>query len=180
MIEVTPWRSCMADPKKPPVHSSQQDPSPRPDSAAEGRTSSPAFNELGRLEREVMTVLWELGPATVQQVAIRLDTGLAYTTVMTTLDRLFRKGLLRREKRSRAFLYSPVLSAQDVAGRRAQDMIRRFFTESKMQPEVLISCLIDAVHHYDTELLDQLDSRIRSARAQMQRNGSDPPEGGSA
>jgi predicted transcriptional regulator len=109
---------------------------------------------------------------------MRLGNGLAYTTVMTTLDRLFRKGLLHREKRNRAFIYSAMLSARDVEGRRAADMIRRFFTESNMKPEVLVSCLIDAVHHYDTELLDHLDSRIRSARAQIQKTGSDPKKGG--
>jgi len=127
-----------------------------------------------------MSVVWELGAASVQQVAMRLGTGLAYTTVMTTLDRLFRKGLLHREKQSRAFIYSAVLSDKEFEGRRAADMIRRFFTESDMQPEVLVSCLIDAVHHYDTELLDQLDSRIQSARAEIQQNGSDQQKGGSA
>lgn len=170
----------MADPNTPPGNASQQDRSVRPDTAVESRAPSPAFNGLGRREREVMSALWELGAASVQQVAIRMGTGLAYTTVMTTLDRLFRKGLLRREKRNRAFIYSAVLSAKDVEGRRAADMIRRFFGESNMQPEVLISCLIDAVHHYDTELLDHLDSRIRSARAQIEQNRSNPEKGGSA
>ena len=180
MIELTPRHLFMADPNTPPGNASQQDRSVHPDTAVESRASSPAFNGLGRREREVMSALWELGAASVQQVAIRMGTGLAYTTVMTTLDRLFRKGLLRREKRNRAFIYSAVLSAKDVEGRRAADMIRRFFGESNMQPEVLISCLIDAVHHYDTELLDHLDSRIRSARAHIEQNRSNPKKGGSA
>jgi predicted transcriptional regulator len=180
MIDVTSWRLRMAEPKSPPGNASQQDQTVHADNAAESRASSPAFNGLGRREREVMSVLWESGAASVQQVAMRMGSGLAYTTVMTTLDRLFRKGLLRREKRNRAFIYSAVLSAKDVEGRRAADMIRRFFGESNMQPEVLISCLIDAVHHYDTELLDHLDSRIRSARALIERNGPDPQKGGSA
>jgi predicted transcriptional regulator len=170
----------MVDPKTSRGTASQQEPAVLPDSAAENSASAPAFNGLARREREVMSVLWELGAASVQQVATRLSTGLAYTTVMTTLDRLFRKGLLRREKQNRAFIYSPVLSPQDVAGRRAAEMIRRFFTESNMGPEVLISCLVDAVHQYDTELLDRLDTRIRSARAQIEQDESDPEKGGSA
>lgn len=125
-----------------------------------------------------MSVVWELGAASVQQVAARLGTSLAYTTVMTTLDRLFRKGLLQREKQNRAFVYSAVLSPKDVEGRRAADMIRRFFSETNVRPEVLVSCLIDAVHHYDTELLDKLDSTIQSARTRLQQNGSDPEKGG--
>jgi predicted transcriptional regulator len=125
-----------------------------------------------------MSVVWELGAASVQQVAARLGTSLAYTTVMTTLDRLFRKGLLQREKQNRAFVYSAVLSAKDVEGRRAADMIRRFFSETNVRPEVLVSCLIDAVHHYDTELLDKLDSTIQSARARLRENESDSQTGG--
>ncbi len=142
---------------------------------AEKEQSTPSVARLGRREREVLSVLRGLGSATVQQVSERLSTGLAYTTVMTTLDRLFRKGLLRREKQNRAFLYSVALSAKDVEGQRAADLIHRFFTESDAQPEMLISCLLDAVHHYDTELLDHLESKIRSARA---RAGQTHPRGG--
>lgn len=121
---------------------------------------------LGRREREVLSVLRELGSATVHQVAGRLDASLAYTTVMTTLDRLFRKGLLDRTKQKRAFLYSVSLSARDLEGMRAAHLVRRFFTESEAQPDVLVSCLVDAVHLYDTELLDRLESSIQEARAQ--------------
>lgn len=120
---------------------------------------------LGWREREVLSVLRELGSATVQQVAERLSASLAYTTVMTTLDRLFRKGLLHREKQNRAFLYSATLSARDLEGQRAAHLVRRFFSESDAQPDVLVSCLVDAVHHYDTELLDRLESSIQEARA---------------
>jgi len=127
--------------------------------------SSPV-SRLGRREREVMQAVWELGRASVQQVSERLSAALAYTTVMTTLDRLFRKGLLRREKQQRAFIYSAALTAEDVEGRRAADLVRRFFDETGARPEVLLSCLVEAVHGYDTELLDQLESRIRRARAQ--------------
>jgi len=128
---------------------------------------------LGRREREVMSVLWELGRASVQQVSQSLSTGLAYTTVMTTLDRLFRKGLLSREKKNRAFIYSALLSSRDVEGRRAADLIRRFFAESDAQPDVLISCLVDAVHHYDTDMLDELESRIQIARAHTRQKRSE-------
>jgi predicted transcriptional regulator len=149
----------MPDPKS-SAGSPLQHPAPAWNGAA---PTSPGA--LGRREREVLAVLRELGSATVQQVAEHLDASLAYTTVMTTLDRLFRKGLLDREKVSRAFLYSPGLSARDMEEQRAAHLIRRFFSESDTQPDVLVSCLVDAVHDYDTDLLDQLESSIRSARA---------------
>jgi hypothetical protein len=62
---------------------------------------------LGPLEMQVMNVAWSVGRCSVRDVVERLNSKLAYTTVMTTLDRLFKKGLLEREKSERAFLYSP-------------------------------------------------------------------------
>lgn len=131
---------------------------------------------LGAREREVLSVLRKLGSATVQQVAARLSASLAYTTVMTTLDRLFRKGLVQREKPSRAFFYSVTLSAKDMEEQRAAQLIRRFFSESDTQPEVLVSCLVEAVHHYDTELLDRLESSIRESRSQAAQSPSQPKQ----
>lgn len=133
---------------------------------------------LGQREREVLSVLWSQGSANVQQVAERLSTVLAYTTVMTTLDRLFKKGLLQREKKDRAFIYSAHLTAREIEEQRASDLVRRFFSGSGERPDILLSCLVDAVHHYDTGMLDQLESKIQSARAQ--HLASDPaPDGGS-
>lgn len=145
-------------------------PRQRPTAESEGHGGQRALalpvSALGRREREVLSVLRDLGSATVQQVADCLSASLAYTTVMTTLDRLFRKGLLQRQKQNRAYLYTAALSAKDLEGQRATDLIHRFFSESDTQPEVLVSCLVDAVHHYDTELLDRLETSIRQARAQ--------------
>jgi len=136
------------------------------DSGDRNRATAPSVRALGWREREVLSVLRELRSATVQQVASRLGASLAYTTVMTTLDRLFRKGLLQREKQNRAFLYSAAVSAREVEGKRAAHFIQRFFAESNAQPDVLVSCLVDAVHQYDTELLDRLELSIRQARSQ--------------
>ncbi|HZT74502.1 MAG TPA: BlaI/MecI/CopY family transcriptional regulator [Terriglobales bacterium] len=76
---------------------------------------------LGALEAQVMEVLWAQGEANVREVAQRLARPLAYTTVMTTLDRLYKKGLLERHKRDRAFQYLPRMSreAWERAQRRA-------------------------------------------------------------
>jgi len=127
----------------------------------------PLGRALGRREREIMTVLWNHGSASVQQVCEHLGTALAYTTVMTTLDRLFKKGLLQREKRRRAFIYSARRTAREVEGQRAASLVRHFFSDSTERPEILLSFLVDAVHRYDTSLLDQLESKICSARSQF-------------
>jgi predicted transcriptional regulator len=120
--------------------------------------------QLGEREREVMSVLWAQGEANVQQVASRLSANLAYTTVMTTLDRLFKKGFLLREKKERAFIYTASVTPEEMERKRANQLIQRFFSHSDEQQDTLISCLVNAVHQYDAKLLDQLESEIRSAR----------------
>lgn len=69
---------------------------------------------LGELERAVMEAVWAAGPSTARQVADSFcDRGLAYTTWLTVLNRLERKGLLRRERSGRAHTYTPVASRED-------------------------------------------------------------------
>jgi predicted transcriptional regulator len=119
---------------------------------------------LGEREREVLEVLWATGSATVQQVADSLKTALAYTTVMTTLDRLYKKGLLQRKKHDRAFVYRPTLSKNDLERGRASEMVYRLFSGSAMNQDVLLSCLVDAVQSYDTSLLQRLEDKVRAAK----------------
>lgn len=71
---------------------------------------------LGQLEREVMNCLWDAhGPQTVRDVLDTLpDRALAYTTVMTVLDRLERKDMVGREKDGRAFRYSPIRARDEL------------------------------------------------------------------
>ena len=69
---------------------------------------------LGDLERAAMEVVWELGPATARQVAEQLASReLAYTTWLTVLTRLEKKGLVRKAKAGRAHVYSARASRED-------------------------------------------------------------------
>jgi predicted transcriptional regulator len=147
------------------------------DSPSEFRGSQLPSVRLGEREREVLEVLWSEGSATVQQVTERLKASLAYTTVMTTLDRLFKKGLLLREKRDRAFLYRPALTPDALEHNRAGAMVRRFFSDSQVNQDVLLSCLVDAVQSYDAELLSRLEEKVRLAKQQASRDSA-TSEGG--
>ncbi|MBB4690358.1 BlaI/MecI/CopY family transcriptional regulator [Paractinoplanes abujensis] len=72
---------------------------------------------LGDLEREVMTQLWDAGePLTVRQVHERLSRqrDLAYTTVMTVLDRLAKKGVVLQQKADRAYKYAAAQSREEM------------------------------------------------------------------
>lgn len=127
---------------------------------------------LGHLEGTVMEILWaQQGESSVHDVIERLRRPLAYTTVMTTLDRLFKKGFLNRRKPERAFLYSPRLSRREWEQKRAGDMVAGFLAGSRPSGDLLISCLVDAVGEHDEALLDELEKKIRTRRRELDRRG---------
>src|ERR1700675_4639765 len=113
--------------------------------------------DLGHLEFKVLEILWERGESNVRDVAERLGRPLAYTTVMTTLDRLFKKGLLVRRKSDRAFLYLPSLSRREWEHKRAGDFVAGFLSVPQPSRELLISCLVEAVGQHDEALLGELE-----------------------
>jgi predicted transcriptional regulator len=81
---------------------------------------------LGDLEAEIMDRLWRWGrPATVREIVNDINhiRPVAYTTVMTVADILHRKGLLRREKTGRAWLYEPVRSREEYTAALMQDAL---------------------------------------------------------
>jgi predicted transcriptional regulator len=132
---------------------------------------------LGQREREVLDLVWKTGSATVQQVVDQLREAPAYTTVMTTLDRLYKKRLLLREKRDRAFVYSPAISKDELEYGRASAMMHGFFSRSAMSNDTVLSCLVDVVQSYDGALLSRLEEKIRRAKletaeAEDRRNGA--------
>jgi predicted transcriptional regulator len=124
---------------------------------------------LGHLETQVMEVVWLAGECNVREVAQQLDRPLAYTTVMTTLDRLFKKGLLNRRKAERAFFYSAQLTRQQWEQKRAGDFVAAFLAGSQPAGETLISSLVDAVGMQDEALLDSLERKIRIKREELSR-----------
>jgi len=124
---------------------------------------------LGRLESSLMDILWVRGESSVRHVFQSIDRPLAYTTVMTTLERLFKKGLLERRKSGRAFLYTPRLTRMEWEQRRAGDLISAFLSGPDPSRESLVSCLLDAVGQYDELLLEQLENEIRMKRKEIQR-----------
>ena len=77
-------------------------------------TRHPLRTALGRLETEVMRVLWTASELAVRDVQARLERTIAYTTVMTTLDRLFKKGFVTRRLEGRAFLYTAAVAQHEI------------------------------------------------------------------
>lgn len=124
---------------------------------------------FGHLEAEVMEIIWRHGASTVSDVAGKLDRPLAYTTVMTTLDRLFKKGLLKRQKSERAFVYSERISRRAWDKKQTGDFVAAFLTGPESSGQLLISCLVEAAA--DQALLDQLEETIRKKRRELAQRG---------
>jgi predicted transcriptional regulator len=122
---------------------------------------------MGPLESAVMDVVWSHGECNVRDVAQRLVRPLAYTTVMTTLDRLYKKGLLERRKEDRAFFYSAAWTRMEWEQKRAGDLMAAFLAGPGPSGELLISCLVEAVGDQDAALLDQLERKIREKRKEL-------------
>ena len=117
---------------------------------------------LGPLESEVLHVLWSKGESSVRDVLNYLDRPLAYTTVMTTLDRLFKKGLLDRHMADRSFRY--VASNPGAPAAAPVNQTAR---------ELLVSHLLDTVCEYDETLLDELERNIAERRRQIDRQAAE-------
>ena len=116
---------------------------------------------FGELEAAIMRELWERGePATVRDVLAALSASrtLAYTTVMTVMDNLHRKGQLSREMSGRAWLYRPVRTRAEHAAALLQDVL----AESGDRQEVLMHFVADL----DSDSVAQLRSAVEAARRQ--------------
>jgi predicted transcriptional regulator len=99
---------------------------------------------------------------------------LAYTTVMTTLDRLYKKDLLDRVAEGRAFRYSPRYSKEDLQMRAAGDAIRELLRSGPSS--MPLSCLVEAVGEHDAQALDELQQLIEVKRRDLQKRELSTPE----
>ena len=89
---------------------------------------------LTPVELAMMKSLWRRQAGCVREVQTDLlpDRKLAYTTVMTVLDRLFRKGVVRRSKESRAHIYEPVFSESELRSEAVAILLEDYFDGSSL------------------------------------------------
>src|SRR5436190_12907657 len=121
---------------------------------------------FGTLELRVLEALWALDrEANVRDV---LDTfpGAAYTPVMTTMERLYRKGVLARRKDGRAFFYQPVNSREEMESGLVARAIAPLLRGGSAQP--ILSYFVNEVSRQDERLLDELERLVREKRRQQQ------------
>jgi BlaI family transcriptional regulator, penicillinase repressor len=126
---------------------------------------------LGPLERQVLDAVWRLGRASVREVRSALPQAVAYTTVMTVLDRLYKKGVLERQRAGRAFVYSAAVSPEQLQSSVAMGLLRRLLGGGGEAASPVLSNLVDTVGERDRRLLDELDRLVREKRRELDRRG---------
>jgi len=129
----------------------------------------PATFVLGPLERKVFAEVWMRKSATVRELLADGKLRLAYTTIMTTLDRLFKKDLLGRTEEGRAFRYFPRCAPADIPRVIAVTTMRRW-VEAIAPPGIPLSCFVEAVSDHNAELLEELRSLVEAKRAELKKN----------
>lgn len=134
-----------------------------------GGGRDPLDSALGHLERQVMDVVWESDRVSVREVRARVTRPVAYTTVMTTMDRLFKKGVLLREREGRAFVYRAALSRQEFETMVASGVLRGLLQGSAGSARPVLSQLVDVIGERDDALLDELEALVRRKRRDMRR-----------
>jgi predicted transcriptional regulator len=118
------------------------------------------MRSMGELERAVMDILWDQGGwLTPGEVHERLgDPSLAYTTVMTILVRLWRKGRVERHRDGRAYAYHPVVSREQYMAARMEEVLAKARDRS-----AVLSHFVDAMDPGDRAQLRRLLNRYRSS-----------------
>jgi len=114
-----------------------------------------------------MEILWADSGQTVNEVEEQLRTkrDIAHTTVLTTLDRMYRKGYLLREKQAKAYVYSPRYTREQFGRTMAQEVLGALIGHSA---ETALSTFVDLISN-DPDGLDQLEAKIREKRRQRSK-----------
>ena len=118
-------------------------------------------NTLTEAELRLMKILWRRGESAVSDLVADVSdtTPLAYTSVLTTIRILEKKGYVSHRQEGRAFLYSPCVAEQDAGQSEVRQLLRRFFGNSREQ--LLLSLLGD--DEISAEELRRLKETIANA-----------------
>jgi len=121
--------------------------------------------QLGPLERQVLRAVCGRGTATVHEVKEDVTIWQTYTTIMTTMDRLFKKGLFQRTTDGRAFRYSARYSPKELQSMSAANGIKQILESEHAL--LHLSYFVEAVGAHDVNLLEELQSMVEHQRTQL-------------
>lgn len=129
------------------------------------RSNQLSLTQLGPLEQRLLGEIWSRNNATVRELIDYSQLDMAYTTVMTTLDRLFKKGLLDRTEEGRAFRYFPRVTREELQREAAGQAIQQLLGTGPAS--LPLSYLVEAVTEHDTQLLDELQQLVEKKRREL-------------
>ena len=132
------------------------------------RFGRPSFAQLGPLEQRLLDEIWARGSGTVREILETADLNIAYTTVMTTLDRLYKKQVLSRVAEGRAFRYAPRVTREELQRAAAGQAIQELLN-SGAASSLPLSYLVEAVTEHDIELLDELQKLVETKRRELRK-----------
>lgn len=127
---------------------------------------------LGPFEQQLLQTLWSHGSATVRELLADGSIHQAYTTVMTTVDRLYKKGLLDRAPEGRAFRYTPRQTPEEMQRVTALDSIRQLLGSGRSS-SLPLSYLVEALSTHDAQLLDELQLLVERKRRELRDRESE-------
>lgn len=138
--------------------------------------SKAALEPLGTLESSLMQLVWRLGESSVRRLYEESSPRLAYTTIMTTVDRLYKKGLLTRSRAGKAYVYGPRLTEKKYRESVAEHLINLAVQNGK-HTSLVLSCFVEAVSEADLRMLDELDELVKAKRKALRRakTGAEEP-----
>ena len=137
------------------------------------KRNSPYLEAIfGPLEIRVLEALWARPtPGCVRDLQPEFP-GVAYTTLMTTLDRLFRKGALARAKSGRAFYYTPKTTYDELMSAVAGSTFKTLLPDDATAMRPILSMFVDTVGQQDEAMLDELEALVRARRQELKGKGS--------
>ncbi|SRR6266508_551901 len=126
-------------------------------------TPVPPLPRLGELETAVLEHVWAAGPSDVKAVhrSVGAPRGITLNTVQSTMERLFRKGLLSREKVSHAYVYSPRHTREELGTRMIEEVVSRLL---KGEAVPVLEAFVDLAARTDEANLDRLERLIAERR----------------
>lgn len=124
--------------------------------------------QLGHLEKQVLHYLWQHKVADVKQVYafFAKQRGGSLNTIQSTLERLFKKGLLSREKKGHAYHYQAKVERHDLIAQLIKNVTNDFITEDENSVVAAFSSISSEL---DEAQLDKLELLIEQQRQKLQQ-----------
>lgn len=125
--------------------------------------------QLGELEKQVLEYLWKTQPVDAKQVYgyFEINRGGSLNTIQSTLDRLFKKGLLGRVKNGHAYQYYPQIERHELIGQLIKNITNDFVAEDENSVVAAFSSISEDL---DEQQLDKLEAMIEQQRQKLQKN----------